>query len=105
MGEVFRALDSRLKREVAIKVLPGELAENPDALSRFEREAQVVAALTHPNILSIHDFGQEEGVTYAVMELLEGETLRQRMERVNLSAQKSVELALQIAKGLAAAHA
>ena len=105
MGEVFRALDNRLKREVAIKVLPGRLAEDSEARSRFEHEAQVVAALSHPNILSIHDFGQDEGVTYAVMELLEGETLRQRMERVNLSAQKSVELALQIATGLAAAHA
>lgn len=104
MGEVFRARDTRLKREVAIKVLPAELAEDAEALARFEQEAQVVAALTHANILSIHDFGQDAGVTYAVMELLAGETLRQRMERVNLSPQKSVELALQVAKGLAAAH-
>lgn len=77
MGEVFRALDTRLGREVAIKVLPQHLAENPLALTRFEREARAVAALSHSNILSIHDFGTDQGVTYAVMELLKGETLRE----------------------------
>jgi TolB-like protein/Tfp pilus assembly protein PilF len=105
MGEVFRARDTRLKREVAIKVLSRQLAEDEEALARFEREAQAVAALTHPNILSIHDYGQADGIAYAVMELLEGETLRQRLQRIRLSPQKGVELTLQIARGLAAAHA
>src|SRR5262245_60695427 len=79
MGEVYRAKDLRLDRDVAIKVLPEHLASNPDALSRFEREAKAVAALSHPNILDIHDFGSDDGVTFAVMELLEGKTLRQQM--------------------------
>ena len=72
MGEVYRALDTRLKRDVAVKVLPEQLAENPEALARFEREAQSVAAISHPNILAIHDFGRDEGLSYAVMELLDG---------------------------------
>src|SRR5262245_31070124 len=76
MGEVYRAHDTKLKREVAVKVLPGSLAGDADALARFEREALAVAALSHPNILSIFDFGREDGVAYAVMELLEGESLR-----------------------------
>src|SRR5216684_799424 len=81
MGEVYRARDPRLEREVAIKVLPGHLANDPQALARFEREAKAVAALSHPNILAIHDFGREGGIAYAVMELLEGKTLRGRMGR------------------------
>ena len=76
MGEVYRARDTKLNREVAIKVLPAELGGRPDALARFEREARAVAALSHSNILAIHDFGSESGTVYAVMELLEGETLR-----------------------------
>src|SRR5512141_461578 len=76
MGEVYRARDAKLNREVAIKVLPAGLARDAAALARFEREAQAVAALSHPNILAIHDFGTADGVTYAVTELLEGETLR-----------------------------
>src|SRR5436190_20417013 len=76
MGEVYRARDPRLNREVAIKVLPERLANDPQALARFEREAKAVAALSHPNILAIHDFGSEAGIAYAVTELLEGETLR-----------------------------
>ena len=82
MGEVYRARDSKLERDVAIKVLPQSLAADPDALARFEREAKAVAALSHPNILSIFDFGTQDGVAYAVMELLEGETLRGRLLRV-----------------------
>src|SRR5450631_2797769 len=80
MGEVYRARDSKLKREVAIKVLSQSLASDPDALGRFEREALAVAALSHPNILAIHDFGTHEGTAYAVMELLEGETLRGKLD-------------------------
>src|ERR1700688_1195544 len=81
MGEVYRAKDTKLGREVAIKVLPGSFAADRDALARFEREAKSVAALSHPNILSIHDFGTSDGVAYAVMELLEGEDLRSRLDR------------------------
>src|SRR5437762_1885460 len=79
MGEVYRARDARLGRDVAVKVLPPTVADSPDALARFERETQAVAALSHPNILTLHDVGQANGVTYAVMELLEGETLRARL--------------------------
>ena len=105
MGEVYRARDNRLKREVAIKVLPERLAQDENALSMFEREAQSVAALSHPNILAIHDFGNEEGLSFAVMELLNGETLRGRMDDVRIPPRKAVEIALQIASGLSAAHA
>src|SRR5439155_11245634 len=80
MGEVYRARDTKLKRDVAVKVLPEALAANADALARFEREAHAVAALNHPNILSIFDFATHEGVAYAVMELLDGETLRQKLQ-------------------------
>ncbi|MGE5277434.1 MAG: protein kinase domain-containing protein [Acidobacteriota bacterium] len=104
MGEVYRARDARLKREVAIKVLPERVAADPDRLARFEREAQAVAALSHPNILSIFDFGKEGSVAYAVTELLDGETLRDRIEEGPLEVRKAVEYAVQIAKGLAAAH-
>src|SRR5262245_65040797 len=79
MGEVYRARDSKLDRDVAIKVLPAQLTADPEALARFEREAKAVAALSHPNILAIHDFGSLGGVSFAVMELLEGETLRGKL--------------------------
>jgi len=79
MGEVYRASDSRLERDVAIKVLPPRFAEDGARLARFEREAKLVAALSHPNILAIHDYGTEQGHTFAVMELLEGETLRAKV--------------------------
>ena len=104
MGEVYRAHDAKLGRDVAVKVLPSDLAANPDALARFEREARAVAQLSHPNILAIHDCGREGEVAYAVMELLEGETLRARLEHGALPARKAVDLAAQIAEGLAAAH-
>jgi serine/threonine protein kinase/tetratricopeptide (TPR) repeat protein len=104
MGEVYRARDTKLKRDVAVKVLPGHLADDPIALARFEREAQAVAALSHPNILAIFDFGREKSVSYAVMELLEGETLRARLEQGTLPVRKAVDFALQMANGLAAAH-
>ena len=104
MGEVYRARDPKLDREVAIKVLPAHLSSNADALARFEREAKAVASLSHPNILAIHDFGNQDGVAYAVMELLEGETLRSKLEDCTVSARDAVELAQQIVRGLSAAH-
>ncbi len=104
MGEVYRARDSRLNRDVAIKVLPEKLAGDTVALARFEREAKAVAALSHPNILGIYDLGQDGGATYAVMELLTGETLRQQLEEGPLPQRKALEYALQVAQGLAAAH-
>jgi TolB-like protein/tetratricopeptide (TPR) repeat protein len=104
MGEVYRARDSKLKRDVAIKVLPESLAAHPDALERFEREALAVAALSHPNILSIFDFGKQDGVSYAVMELLEGESLRGKLGAGPMSSSQAVDYAVQVAKGLAAAH-
>lgn len=104
MGDVYRARDTRLKREVAVKVLSEYMADNSEARARFEREAQSVAALSHPNILAIHDFGCENGVSFAVMELLEGETLRERMEGAHLVPAKALEIAREIARGLVAAH-
>src|SRR5262245_49204092 len=80
MGEVYRARDPKLDRDVAIKVLPEAVAKDSHALARFEREAKAVAALSHPNILSIFDFGTQDGTAYAVMELLEGETLREKLD-------------------------
>jgi hypothetical protein len=104
MGEVYRARDAKLARDVAVKVLPERVASDPEALARFEREARAVAAISHPNILAIHDFGKEGPVTYAVTELLEGETLRAMLAGGPLSVRKATEYAVQIARGLAAAH-
>jgi TolB-like protein/Tfp pilus assembly protein PilF len=104
MGEVYRARDNKLKRDVAVKVLPAELAGDQEALARFEREALAVASLSHPNILAIHDFGRENGSVYAVTELLEGDTLRGRMSGGALPQHQALGYALQIAAGLAAAH-
>jgi serine/threonine-protein kinase len=104
MGEVYRARDTRLERNVAVKVLPESLIADPEALARFEREARSIAALSHPNILAIHDFGREDQTVYAVMELLEGETLREKLAQA-LPRRKALDYALQIAQGLAAAHA
>src|SRR5262249_44598075 len=105
MGEVYRARDIRLDRDVAVKILPEHLAADAEALRRFEREAKAVAALSHPNILAIFDFVPEERLSYAVMELLEGETLRARLKRSALAWREAVEIAAAIAEGLAAAHA
>ena len=105
MGEVWRARDTRLGRDVAIKVLPADLEADPDRLARFEREARALAALSHPNILSIYDFRRDLGITFAVTELLEGETLRERLQRERPSWPKAVEIVVAIADGLAAAHA
>jgi serine/threonine protein kinase len=104
MGEVYRARDSRLNREVAIKVLPGFSTTEPDRLRRFEQEARAAAALNHPNILAVYQMGVYEGSPYLVSELLEGETLRDRLKRGALPIRKVVDYGVQIAKGLAAAH-
>jgi len=104
MGEVYRARDKKLDRDVAIKVLPESVAADPDTLARFEREAKAVAALSHPNILSIFDFGTHEGTAYVVMELLEGKTLRERLDEGPIPQKLAVDYALQIVKGLSAAH-
>jgi TolB-like protein/Flp pilus assembly protein TadD len=104
MGEVYRARDRRLERDVAIKVLPESVARDPDRLARFEREAKALAQLSHPAILSIFDFGKEAESTYAVTELLEGETLRERLGREQLPWRRAVEIATAVADGLASAH-
>ena len=104
MGEVYRAQDPKLGREVAIKVLPKRFAKDAVALARFEREANAVAALSHPNILSIFDIGRANSLPFAVMELLEGQTLRSRIARFSLGWRKAVEIGSAIAEGLAAAH-
>ncbi len=104
MGEVYRARDTRLGRTVAIKVLPEHLVEDPDALARFEGEARAVAALSHPNILALHDIGREGAVAYAVMELLEGETLREALAGGPLPLRRATDYAVQMALGLAGAH-
>lgn len=105
MGEVYRAHDSRLDREVAIKVLPADCANDPGRLRRFEQEARATSALNHPNILTIYDIGTHEGSPYIVAELLEGEELRARLNERALPVREAVELAKQITAGLAAAHA
>lgn len=104
MGEVYRARDMRLERDVAVKVLTEQTARNPAALSQFEQEARAVAALSHPNILAIHDFGIEQNTTYAVMELLEGETLRAYLRRTRPDWRRATEIAAATAEGIAAAH-
>jgi serine/threonine protein kinase len=97
MGEVYRARDTRLQRDVAIKVLPAGLSSDPERLQRFEQEARAVAALSHPNILSLHDIGVDQGVSYAVTELLEGETLRSRLNRGALPWPKAVAAGVALA--------
>jgi serine/threonine protein kinase/Tol biopolymer transport system component len=104
MGEVYRARDTKLGRDVAIKVLPERLSADSEALARFEREARAVAALSHPNILAIHDFGRDGPTVYAAMELLEGQTLRDLLESGRVAPRKAVEYARKICDGLAAAH-
>jgi serine/threonine protein kinase len=104
MGEVYRARDTRLGREVAIKLLPGAFATDPDRLRRFEQEARAAGMLNHPNVLTIYDIGSHDGAPYIVSELLTGDTLRDRMDRAALPLRRVVDYALQIARGLAAAH-
>src|ERR1700693_490621 len=104
MGEVYRAKDSRLGRDVAIKVLPASFSADPDRLRRFEQEARAAGILNHPNITAVHDIGTHEGAPYVVSELLEGETLRTALSGGKLSQRKAIDYSLQIAHGLAAAH-
>jgi hypothetical protein len=104
MGEVYRAKDTRLNREVAVKILPQSFIQNLAALARFEQEAQAIAAMSHPNIRAIHDFGREGNILYAVGELLLGETLQERLAEGALPRRKTVDVALAIAHGLSAAH-
>src|SRR5438093_2961682 len=109
MGEVYRARDEKLNRDVAIKVLSTTFSQDPDRLRRFEQEAQAAGALNHPNILSVYDVGTHDDAPYVVSELLEGETLRERLgahaSSVPLPQRKAVDYAVQIARGLAPAHA
>ena len=104
MGEVYRAHDARLGRDVAIKVLPESASSDPERLKRFEREARAAAALNHPSILAVHDVGTHEGSPYIVAELLEGESLRERLQSGGLSVQKALEVAVPLARALSAAH-
>jgi eukaryotic-like serine/threonine-protein kinase len=104
MGEVYRARDPRLSRDVAIKVLPRELSTDPQASARFKLEARAIAAISHPNILTIHGIGSEGDVVYEVLELVEGATLRQRLEDGTLAIPRAAAIAAGIARGLAAAH-
>ena len=104
MGKVYRARDTHLGREVAIKILPASLADDADRLRRFEQEARAVAALNHPNILAIHDIGKTDGNHYLVTELLEGESLQARLRIGPLPLRKALEIAIQTAHGVAAAH-
>ena len=105
MGEVYRARDTRLGRDVAIKVLPEHVAHDPDALARFGREARAVAALSHPHIAALFDIGETDGTHYLVMELLEGETLAGRLRRGALPEKDTLRIGTEIAEALGAAHA
>ncbi len=104
MGVVYRAQDSKLDREVAIKVLPADFTQDPERLARFEREAKVLASLNHQNIAAIHQVEQVEGTYFLVMELVEGETLAERVARGAIPVDEALPIALQIAEALEAAH-
>src|SRR5439155_26703428 len=104
MGEVYLARDTQLGRDVAVKVLPSTYSDDTDRLHRFEQEACAAGALNHPNILIVHDVGTHDGAPYVVSELLEGETLRERIGGTAQPQRKAIDYALQVAHGLAAAH-
>src|SRR5262245_54113577 len=104
MGEVWKARDSKLGREVAIKTLPEEFSNDPERLARFEREAKLLASLNHPNIAAIYGFEEDSGTHFLVMELVEGETLADRLTRGAMPVEESLRIALQIAEALEAAH-
>src|SRR5258708_13056172 len=105
MGEVWRARDDRLHRMVAIKILSPDVAGDPSRRARFEQEARALGALNHPNIVSIYDLGQDGGRDYIVSELVEGESLRAVLDRGPLPVRKTIDIAVQMAEGMAAAHA
>src|SRR5262249_24872125 len=105
MGEVYRARDTRLDRDVAVKVLPERLAQEATALARFHREAKAIAALSHPNIVAVFDLGAARGTNYVVMELLKGHTLGQRLKQGTPGWRVALDVATAVADGLAAAHA
>src|SRR5687767_2280187 len=104
MGEVYKAIDTRLARTVAIKVLPAHVSANPDRESRFEREARTIASLAHPHICALHDVGHQDGIAYLVLEFLEGRTLAHRLEEESLQPREALTIATQIAEALAEAH-
>src|SRR5215472_3012935 len=104
MGDVYRARDTRLSRDVALKILPDSFAASGDRLQRFETEARAVAALNHPNILAVFDIGQHNSSPYMVAELLDGHTLRDMLQNGPLPQRKAIDYAVQIAQGLASAH-
>src|SRR5512139_1094821 len=104
MGEVFRAKDQKLGRDVAIKVLPEEFARDTDRIARFQREAKLLASLNHPNIAAIHGLEESGGIQFLVLELVEGETLADRLKRGPIPVEESLKLALQIAEALEVAH-
>jgi serine/threonine protein kinase len=104
MGEVYRAKDTRLDRVVAVKVLPGHAADQPDARERFEREARTIAGLNHPHICVLYDIGNQDGMEYLVMEYMEGETLAQRLQRGYLPLPQTLQYAIEIADALDKAH-
>src|SRR5437016_2646517 len=104
MGEVYRARDEKLNRDVAIKVLPAALSQDADRLRRFEQEAQAAGALNHPNILAVYDVGTHDDAPYVVSELLEGESLKDRLDHGPVAQRKTIDYAVQVAHGLAAAH-
>src|SRR5215468_4543001 len=104
MGEVYRARDTRLQRDVAVKVLPAIFSSDADRLRRFEQEARTAGALNHPNILAIFDVGTHDGAAFLVTELLEGETLREAMQGGSLPMRRALDLAKQTATGIAVAH-
>src|SRR5256885_1551487 len=105
MGVVYLAEDTRLGRKVAVKLLPPALSHDPQALERFQREAQVASSLNHPHICTLHDIGEQDGQRFIVMELLDGETLKYRIGAKPMPVDEVVELAIQIADALDAAHA
>src|SRR5258708_32657732 len=104
LGEVYRAKDTRLGRDVAIKILPAQLSNDPSRKQRFEREAKTISRLNHPNICTLHDIGSQDGVDYLVMECLEGETLAKRMEKGPLPLEQVLKYGAQFADALDRAH-
>src|SRR6185436_14303208 len=104
MGEVYRARDTKLKREVAIKILPDEFSRDPDRVSRFQREAEVLASLNHPNIAAIYDLQEANDTRFLIMELVEGETVADRIQRGPIPVDEALDIAMHVADALEAAH-